>query len=322
MKNSILPLFILISCTIFKIQAQIPTDNLVGFYNLDNLDLNSETVINHPMQANGDLSATSNRLDQEGKALSFDSGYISLTDPSIYNFTQSISISFWLKFDQVPTAWIPLVNNWNGFNIGGFYLGLNVNDPNNLRVRWNVNLGGSIDSSVVIPTNEWVHLVATYGDETATLYMNGIEVGTESYPGMLPIQSPQSWHVGIEAGFPLDTFNGEMDEILFYDRVLTQEEVITLFEYNPTLNIDDINAFSDAIVMYPNPTTDNLYVTYTREINNIESYMITDITGKVLLNDSFETNNSINISNLETGIYNITFISKDKIKASKKIIKK
>lgn len=86
----------------------------------------------------------------------------------------------------------------------------------------NINL----TSSQSVSTAQWYHLVATYDDSTNTmeLFIDGTSVGTASQPyGVAAFLAP--FTVGYTT---VQRFNGKMDDIRAYDRVLTQAEITHL----------------------------------------------------------------------------------------------
>ena len=84
--------------------------------------------------------------------------------------------------------------------------------------------------------------------------------------------------------------------------------------FQETLSIND-NEEND-IHIYPNPTTEWLFISSTSSIKNIELY---DILGKKVLNVA--NNHQIDLSSLYSGVYFIK-ITSDKGEITKKIIKK
>ena len=87
-----------------------------------------------------------------------------------------------------------------------------------------------------------------------------------------------------------------------------------------SLNTRDYN-LEDAIFVYPNPTNDLLNYNIKNNVE-ITSINIHDISGKELFrNDSIVDSSAINVSNLSSGVYFITFQS-DKNSVTKKFIKK
>ncbi len=80
----------------------------------------------------------------------------------------------------------------------------------------------------------------------------------------------------------------------------------------------DIKTITGNIILYPNPTND---IVYLSDIENVISVVITDIKGKVIINKKLSGNNTINISQLESGIYIVNVKTTTGIFTSK-IVKK
>ncbi len=79
---------------------------------------------------------------------------------------------------------------------------------------------------------------------------------------------------------------------------------------------DDANNF----LVYPNPCNDKLFISSATENLNY-TFEITDITSKLILSAQNETSNSIDISNLEKGVYFLKIMNGNTILSTKKIIK-
>lgn len=75
----------------------------------------------------------------------------------------------------------------------------------------------------------------------------------------------------------------------------------------------------DAFTIFPNPSNEFINISVGQNENQMQSFEITDVLGKKVLQSKFE--NRINISNLNQGVYFITLITKENIKITKKIIK-
>ena len=74
------------------------------------------------------------------------------------------------------------------------------------------------------------------------------------------------------------------------------------------LNTSLIEASQNSISIYPNPANDviNVAVTNSNGIVSIEKATITDINGRTIKNVASVTNNQINVSDLNSGIYFLT----------------
>ncbi len=85
----------------------------------------------------------------------------------------------------------------------------------------------------------------------------------------------------------------------------------------------DINCKTNSIdqmILFPNPTSNSLNLKYNDDVI-IKKVIITDLTGKTII-ESFEKNlTQINVENLSNGVYLLQAFSEDK-KYQSKFIKK
>jgi hypothetical protein len=78
---------------------------------------------------------------------------------------------------------------------------------------------------------KWIDMVITYKQSCLILYLNGILVGF-NHTTMPAGNIQNNLTIGALPGtYPLDFFNGSMDEIRFYDRALTNPEIAYLLAH-------------------------------------------------------------------------------------------
>jgi hypothetical protein len=149
-------------------------------------------------------------------------------DISKIPLSSNMSVSLWAKYDN---TWQPdnyfLWNFWLSPQFGQFY-GDNlcgvITTPQTAGVP-----SGSVDGN-------WHHLVATYDGKTLAYYVDGKFVGSILNPNQgLPI--PQGATIAYQAGyqtalggqFVTSRWFGSMDDLRFYTRILSAQEVKTLY---------------------------------------------------------------------------------------------
>jgi hypothetical protein len=93
--------------------------------------------------------------------------------------------------------------------------------------------GQSVTASVSLPTNTWQHIVATREGGIYRIYLNGVNVATETY-GSPSICAPTSeGHIGRRYNNKYSgtqhPFNGLLDEILIEKRAMPAEEIRKLY---------------------------------------------------------------------------------------------
>jgi hypothetical protein len=188
--------------------------------------------------------------DVFGNALTFDGvdDYVRISN----HLGASFTIACWVKTTQVfpqvdPTfqgtgiIWADVGGGANDFILGGTRSAGGVN-----RLSFFVGSGGDISTSGTqnISTGQWMHLAVTRdGNNGAVrLYVNGTLDGSGT-AGTAVLNANPNIHIG---GNTLDGryFNGAIDDVRFYSRVLSQAEIATLLVTSPpTVTLTTPSAF-------------------------------------------------------------------------------
>ena len=122
----------------------------------------------------------------------------------------------------------------------------------------NTLLFSSDDSTVItspfnsITLNQWQHVCVTRDAAgLATFYINGVQSGTMNRNSGTPVAGANNVIIGNDLASARD-FNGGMDEIRIYDRVLSPGEIKTLAsQTNPKIHIspdNDVSATSITLI--------------------------------------------------------------------------
>ena len=83
-----------------------------------------------------------------------------------------------------------------------------------------------VNTNVGVVDNVWNHVVVTNDGSTMTVYYNGVSIGTNT---SLPTPNNDNAYIG--GADSIQFFDGEIDDMSYWSRVLTSAEVTTL--YNP-----------------------------------------------------------------------------------------
>lgn len=173
-----------------------------------------------------------------GGALAFDGmdDYVRISNGLPASFT----ISCWIKTTQIfqqvtPTydgtaiIWSDVGGGANDFVLGGTRSAGGVN-------RLSFFIGsGNVTTTGTLPINsgQWTHIAATRNGNNGEvkLYVNG-SLDVTNLAGMAVLNANPNIHIG---GNTLDGryFNGAMDDVRLYSRVLTQSEITTLLTTTP-----------------------------------------------------------------------------------------
>ncbi|MEO9513919.1 MAG: immunoglobulin-like domain-containing protein, partial [Flavobacteriaceae bacterium] len=204
---------------------------------------NHGTITNRP-EGNGAVEPTTNRDGMSNSAMLFveeEQGYIHVEDYDALklvdgNPISDISISVWVKADEIQTEWNDIISKWDGPESDnyGYYLGLTSGEENDL--RWNVS-NAAVETA--IPKGVWVHIVVTYEHQTSSkIYLNGELVkqmnsgdadATNIGRGIGTDYNARFSIGGAVSGEGGGQFDGGIDDVYVYDRVLTESEVQQLY---------------------------------------------------------------------------------------------
>jgi hypothetical protein len=121
----------------------------------------------------------------------------------------------WEVIEKADAYWIN-VRTDGRVRVGGFFGGCTS-------ARWRY-----LDSSVVVPTNTWTHVAATYNGATLGVWVNGVRVGSRAITGRT-CSNNNPLAVGAK-NYPakglLEAFwDGQLDDVRIYNRALTATEI-------------------------------------------------------------------------------------------------
>lgn len=135
------------------------------------------------------------------------------------SYTSDFTIAAWINPDSLTG--IQRVLSSSTLNGGGFGFGLTGDD-----LRFTTYGKQDYNITADLPANTWTHVAVTFdANFDATFYVNGVSIGT--------ITGTQAAGATIDNFFIgrtgiMEAFDGRIDEVRFYDRVLSQAEVASL----------------------------------------------------------------------------------------------
>jgi hypothetical protein len=247
------------SCTIsgpsVKDQAPVAqqwtTNNLPsGLISWWNADANTLDVTGlNPAASSGQTYAPG----RFGQAFHFDGVSQSVTAPGSASLDQwpQFTLEAWMKLDQTADPIddslgrtvinrVGRANDQVNYNQGyqfGFW-----NNARNLFLAFNVNgqdWPGYWTQAVLpapLPTNVWLHYVATYDHNAVILYLNGVPLITNVIGAATVAHSTSSFRIGMDDNGNCP-FPGSIDDVRVYNRALTAAEIAGLCAGpNPPVN--------------------------------------------------------------------------------------
>jgi hypothetical protein len=169
------------------------------------------------------------------------------TTPPLNLNTNTATIGMWIYPEGIQPDSVGLFVNRNP----GTQAGLGYYATNTLGYKWN-NDGSEtwgFNSGLLIPTNIWSYVAVVVEPTKATLYLyntNGIQsaVNTTAHANMSWGGNQSLICIGTDNNSVAQTFNGKIDEVVVFNRALTQFEILQAAgkAVAPTLSIQSVSS--------------------------------------------------------------------------------
>ncbi len=264
---------------------------------------------------------TTDRFGNANKAYSFSKGsYIALPDaPALKSATSTVSL--WVKINGYEPSTISIngiycvINSTTASYFGSMFMGV-YTSGNFFSVTQNNASQSVYGSSLASNSGAWQHYVVSTDLDSTKMYIDGVKQWS-MYKNFVSTFTTDSVYIGT-TGNTTNTgaLNGLVDDIRVYNRVLTNLEVVSLFnEKDPmAVGINETISKQNIVSLYPNPTNGKIFLSSSYNI------CLTDINGNVIIEK--QNINSLDISNQSTGMYFIILTdNKGQVVQRNKIVK-
>ncbi len=208
-------------------------DGLIAYWSFDDGTATDNTGNGHDGNILGDPSVVQGKY---GNAFEFGEGkYIEIPVSSLLkDFTAGPhTYSCWIK----PTNYID--NECYILEAAYPELGANLGDQRGIRFEWGRDLptfkwvtdNGSyrVRASTACLPNVWHHIVGVYDENFGYIYIDGKKENSEDSQG-IPQQISNFFIAATDGG--KNPFHGVIDEIRLFNRALSEEEILNLYNYN------------------------------------------------------------------------------------------
>ncbi len=230
---------------------------------------------------------TTDRFGNADKAYSFNgvNNYIncgttaSLLNPSIFSY------SVWINnTDNVSPIYKVVISNYNNTLQRGnilFSLGSDIGD---FRIHNGGNLQKDAYSNISVNSSSWYHIVAIKDNLTIKIYVNNVLSQVTDISSFNYLNNTISPFTIGKAGWgDVNYFQGKIDDIGFWDRALTPQEITNLYTNN--LSANSFESPKELITIYPNPTNSKINIDCSLQSSLIGSQVtITTILGQEIYN--------------------------------------
>ncbi|MBI9061489.1 MAG: alkaline phosphatase family protein [Marinilabiliaceae bacterium] len=154
-----------------------------------------------------------------------------------------------------------------------------------------------------IQLGQWYDLAATYDGATMKLYVDGVLKATSTaQTGIINYPASGWFQIGSYKDDDEDNrYDGEMDEIKIWERVLSDQEIANLAAGASTAINKDIEA-DDSVMIYPNPSSG--IFTVKTESDIWKSFKVVTLSGEVVERNLMSGNSAtIDLSVKNKGVY-------------------
>ena len=177
-------------------------------------------------------------VGMEGGALSFNGAgdhVVIPNDPSLSLASNRVTLACWIYPTSLSTKWSTIIQKTN--TSGGWFdwqIYARASDaPTAYRPVFRVNYDkfGEVQGDIVLSTNTWYFIAATYDGSQMKFYIDGTLRGTTNATGTIPNGGRDIW-VGSNDNWS-EHFAGLIDELYIYDRALSEGEIQALMNPVP-----------------------------------------------------------------------------------------
>lgn len=175
--------------------------------------------------------------------------------------------------NNLPFSWSVWFKSRNSSNSQGEIAGYGQAGRNGIRIHNNVfrsNYTSDLAGTTTIIQDKWYHGVVTYDGTTRKIYINGVFDNASDTPASAAI-SNQPLTIGVYPG-GTSSFNGELNELCFFDYALSASQVTTLYG-NSTNGVGNPMALPSSPIAYYPLGTSAWNGQYLAENNAIGDYV-------------------------------------------------
>jgi len=236
-----------------QVPSYVPTNGLVGYWPFNgNANDESGNSING-LVSNASLST--DRFSNMNSAYSFygSGDYIEIPTNGGEFDSQIYTLSFWFKSNQGPSS------GFGGPNVNPAIISrLNTGGPtsnsgsvDNFVIyeisgssHFNTPVNGGATGANTILGNVWKNIVFTVRTDSTIVYLNGVKLGANINNGNITFQS-YPIRLGRSQHTYWRDFSGELDDLGYWNRALTQQEITALYSgCGNEITTQPINAFN------------------------------------------------------------------------------
>ncbi len=204
-------------------------NGLVAYYQFD-----GNATDSGPKGLNGEVNGPENYTSGKlGQALLLNGdNYVEISGKGL-QLKRNYTYSFWLNLASTQNAWAGISSKTTDGSTQQLDIQFN-SAGDTLRLDHGTDTGTDTSVSLSALTGGWHHLVVTFGNQKAKIYIDGSLQQTLPMPVTTVTGNGPLYLGREEAGI---TLKGAMDEVRIYSRPLSVAEVSALYNYNGSIVI-------------------------------------------------------------------------------------
>ncbi len=289
--------------------AQIPSENIILDLNFEEFPFVDQSQYQHSI-INHEANWGAGKIDS-GLQLINSQAFLEIPSNENLFIDSIISISLWYQHQQQASngSYYSLVeqsaDELDGHSRYGIWL------QNQKTISFCIEPDTCVNGSIVcqrctevdvdMTAGEWYHVASSYDGNSLKLFIDG-ELKSEKFNSIKTKISTRPYPLTIGT----DMFDNSpsylkatLDEIKIFDIVLTPEQINSL-AFNDSISTHNQFIADEKTHIFPNPSYDYIYFQSNR---NIKYYQIYNTKGQLVQQNSFPSDNKIQLSTLAQGIY-------------------
>jgi hypothetical protein len=314
-------LFIVTNTINAQVPSYVPSSGLVGYWPF-NGNANDESGNGNNGVVDG-ATLTADRMGSIQSAYNLDgiNDYITIPDSPSLRLSNA-TISTWISYTSTSKMMLMVKHNLlNAYN-ANYAFEINeytaLKGPRVLGMYDNGNCNSynwtNYHSNTDIGDNQWHHVVGTFGTDFLKIYIDGNFIGQIATPNTAmnscsgsELLLGRGWN-----GWP-NWYNGKLDDLAIWNRVLTQQEITNLYNSTNTsecltmvINTGVLSTspvtYTSSVNIYPNPANDHITIDCGNLANVTGwSIKITNMLGQEVFNQPMNTQQYVVPLNTWTG---------------------
>jgi hypothetical protein len=169
----------------------------------------------------------------DGQAFDLSTAKVSIPDHPAYSFGPAFSVGFWFNVNGANTNSVVFVGqDEGGGSTNKWFIDYSQANTSSFEFHVNGPSAAYLPSNPVALSSEWNQLTLVKDNSSYSFYLNGNNIGNNTFAGTFPDPNAPLMFGQAEGSFK---FDGLMDDVVLYNRALTESEVQTLATIAPSV---------------------------------------------------------------------------------------